>query len=541
LASDDIQTLLRTAIQTAQSGNKPIARSILQQVIDLDADNELAWIWMATVAETTAERRQCLQRVLEINPNNERARQALARLQSASATPTPSRPQQEGSGVPPASRLTPRLTQQPLVRASRGTRAAEMEREAVLRARIRRSQRRSISPFVFITVGLLAVAMITLGLLLLLVELQPEDNTSASTSTAQALRPTSAQVAGFASSTPVGGTLRTLSPRETLPATWTPQPTGTPSATPTVTATPIPLSDFALLVSQKTAPEKRWRLNTLQADGSGQNPIDLVTVDSDFDAGVEIEILDVFDAVYSPDNDRIAFTARLRETHTENDEPVTTEYTELFVAPAEGGTSQRITRFEAPNLEDATWSSDGTEIAFSSDVDGDYEVYIATLDGGTPRPLTNNEFEDRDPAWSPDGRYIAFASDRTGPGFLEIWRVTPTGADLKQLTDNVNSSFAPAWSPDGESIVFLSNRRVNTDLYVMDWQGNGERALIVRDADNEERDPAWSPDGNWIVFSSNRESAILELYLIRPDGSGLQRITYGDGDIRFADWQHMIM
>jgi len=107
---------------------------------------------------------------------------------------------------------------------------------------------------------------------------------------------------------------------------------------------------------------------------------------------------------------------------------------------------------------------------------------------------------------------------------------------LKQLTDNINSSFSAAWSPDGSAIVFLSDRRGATDLYLMTANGDGERSLLVADVRAEERDPAWSLDGRWIAFSSNRERSLFDLYVVRPDGTELQRILAGDGDTRYVAW-----
>jgi Tfp pilus assembly protein PilF len=81
VANEELQNLLRTGIQAAQSGNKAIARRILEQVTEQDPRNELAWIWLASIADSAAERRTYLQKVLEINPQNERARQALEKLE----------------------------------------------------------------------------------------------------------------------------------------------------------------------------------------------------------------------------------------------------------------------------------------------------------------------------------------------------------------------------------------------------------------------------------------------------------------------------
>lgn len=532
MSTDDIQTLLRTGIQAAQSGNKAAARRILEQVVEQAPDNELAWIWMASVVESVSERQACLQRVLEINPTNSRARQALDQLQRVTPPPAP-------RSVPAEPRPDSTLRQAARTRASR---TAELERDALLKAHSRRRQH-SLPPLLFTLIALLAVVMIAAGLLLLWNEQQARDDSPATTPPAgtaanavPGLSPTSAASGQLATATPIGGTLRTLPPRETLPATWTPTATWTPSATPTPTATALPLESFGLLVSFRFTGETHWKLYTMRADGSGQRQVTLRLLAAP--EGTEITLLSVRDAVYSPDGERIAFTGRISESRMEGDTLQTDEYEELFVAPSRGGTADRLTEQHAGTVEDATWSADGSQIAFASDADGDFDIYVIAADGGTPGGLTRNQAADRYPAWSPDGAWIAFASDRNTPGELEIFRLDVETSTVKQLTENVNSSYSPAWSPDSQSLAFLSDRRGNTDLYVMTADGAGERALIVRDTDNEERDPAWSPDGEWIAFSSNRAGPVLDLFMIRPDGTDLQRITPEEGDTRYTAWQH---
>ncbi len=532
MATDDIQQLLRTGIEAAQSGNKALARRLLAQVTEQAPDNELAWIWLASVAPSVDERRHCLERVLAINPDNERAQQALTKLARLAQPSAPSH-------APPAPEPAEETESAPV--RTRTDRAAELEREAILRAHVRRERRR-LNPVLFTLLGLLAVAMIAAGAFLLWQESQSEDDepptpaTRTATQSAAQPTPRPQDPPSYVSPTPVGGVLRTVPVQQpTALPTWTPTATWTPLPSPTATPTPLPLDTFVLLVSEWPEGENAARLITMQADGSQPQRITLRPPSSAPDS--DLTLLSVYDGVFSPDGQQVAFTAKVSAVRTEDGEPVTLEFEDIFVAPPQGGAIRRLTQLEASQVVNATWSPDGQQIAFASDADGDFDIYIVNVETGAITLLTRNEYEDRDPAWSPTGDAIAFASDRSGPGFLEIWRVAPDGADLKQLTDNENSRFAPAWSPDGTSIVFLSNRRVNTDLYVMDADGNGERALIVRDRPTEERDPAWSPDGQWIVFSSNRESPNYELFLIRPDGSDLQRVTFETGNLRHADWQ----
>lgn len=79
MSSRELEEKLKSGITAARSGNRSTARRLLEEVIAQDPNNELAWIWMASVVESTSERRICLERVLEINPRNARAREALQR------------------------------------------------------------------------------------------------------------------------------------------------------------------------------------------------------------------------------------------------------------------------------------------------------------------------------------------------------------------------------------------------------------------------------------------------------------------------------
>lgn len=378
-------------------------------------------------------------------------------------------------------------------------------------------------PSMYALLVVLALNMIIAGLFLLWTNVQSERN-----KTPTSTQPAAAVVAPTRPVIRTPGPSPTPRPLETLGPTWVPSNTPTPTDTPVPTATPLPLTSHTLAISAKREGQTTWALYTALANGADERKV-LLSLAAIAGEGTGLTLLDTYDAAYSPDGAWIAFAARLREADA--------EYEDIFLTPAEGGDMRRVTTLAADHVEGVTWSPDSQQIAFASDLDGDFDIYMTLVDGGDPRPLTSNNAEDRYPAWSPDGKWIAFASDQTGPGTLEVWRMAPNGGNLKQLTDNQNSSFAPAWSPDSQSIVFVSDRRVNVDLYIMTANGDGERALLVRDVAANELDPAWSPDGWWIAFSSNRDGPIYDLYLIRPDGSELQRVTRREDDTRYVDWK----
>ena len=142
--------------------------------------------------------------------------------------------------------------------------------------------------------------------------------------------------------------------------------------------------------------------------------------------------------------------------------------------------------------EHPSWSPDGGRLAFASDRDGDWEIFVLHLETGDLRQITHNEGFDGHPSWSPDSRRIAFASDQAGP--RDIFVMNADGSTPVPLTNSPLWADEPRWSPDGAFIAYTGSpdgANHNTDIYVMNSDGSGNRRLTTdRGGDF---DPAWSP------------------------------------------------
>ena len=79
----NLEDLLRLGVRTAKAGNREGARVIFQQVLDTDKRNEIAWLWMASLAENNIDRRRFLETVLKINPGNTTASKQLGQMNQA--------------------------------------------------------------------------------------------------------------------------------------------------------------------------------------------------------------------------------------------------------------------------------------------------------------------------------------------------------------------------------------------------------------------------------------------------------------------------
>jgi Tol biopolymer transport system component len=179
---------------------------------------------------------------------------------------------------------------------------------------------------------------------------------------------------------------------------------------------------------------------------------------------------------------------------------------------------------ETPAIETPSASPLTGKIAFVSDRDGNWEIYVMNADGTDQRRLTNNPVYDSQPAWSPDGKKLAFTSD---PGMIYI--MNADGSNLNKLVDGQQ----PAWSPDGKKIAFIpeqGNIISMSNICVINVDGT-DRRMLTDDTGINTR-PVWSPDGSKIVFSSycNYELGSYRckshgIYTMNVDGSNREQLA----------------
>ena len=135
----------------------------------------------------------------------------------------------------------------------------------------------------------------------------------------------------------------------------------------------------------------------------------------------------------------------------------------------------------------------GNRIAFVSDRDGNFEIYVMDADGSNQQRLTDNPAQDWWSSWSPDGSRIAFYSCPGGriTTTSEIYVMDADGSNQQRLTDNPAIDSYYSWSPDGSRIAFVSTRDGNFEIYVTDANGANQQRLT--DNSTVDYEPSWLP------------------------------------------------
>lgn len=196
---------------------------------------------------------------------------------------------------------------------------------------------------------------------------------------------------------------------------------------------------------------------------------------------------------------------------------------EVYVMSGDGASQRQLTRNRAADVS-PTWAARGRELVFASNRRGDWRLYRMRLDGARQRPLRGTVSTDFDPAASPDGRMIAFESRRDGD--LDLYVTPLEGGDARQLAASPLAEENAAWSPDGGRIAFERQDRDGVHLYVVDAAGGPPRQLTFGEVHDSY--PAWSADGRRIVFARYRRGRV-RLHAIRASGGAARVVVRRPG------------
>jgi len=212
---------------------------------------------------------------------------------------------------------------------------------------------------------------------------------------------------------------------------------------------------------------------------------------------------------------------------------------DIWTADEDGRNIQRLTVHKARDIH-PRFSPDGRFIAFSSDREGNMDVYVIPASGGLVKRLTIHSADDTVLDWTPDGKRVLFASQR-GEDFMGKLYVVPIDGGLPKDA-GPDMGVSGSFSPDGTKLAV--NRKAQSywrkyyrgayqsDVSVMDLASKTFKDLTSYEGMDSW--PLWSRDG-FIYFVSDREGkGQTNLWRVAEAGGAAEQVTrFTSGDVRF--------
>jgi TolB protein len=189
-------------------------------------------------------------------------------------------------------------------------------------------------------------------------------------------------------------------------------------------------------------------------------------------------------------------------------------------------------------------SPDGSRLAYASNQDGSWDIYIWNLETGEARQVTNSPGYEAYPNWSPDGQWITFESYQADN--LEIIIQNAVERDTRiNLSSHPGQDFSPHWSPQGRKISFISTRSGQKQILVADLDlPEEDKSSVLANLTNPIiRHPVWSPEGRYLSWVGASEAGYSEIHLwdstrpeaaSRPLGKGSWTAWDGSGELLYA-------
>src|SRR5438270_1108048 len=204
----------------------------------------------------------------------------------------------------------------------------------------------------------------------------------------------------------------------------------------------------------------------------------------------------------SPEERTITDPATITSTRNADARPVPID--DLFFSRGIGG---------------ASWSPDGKEIVFSTNLTGRFNLWKVSASGGWPVQLAVSEDRQIGGVWSPDGKWIAWQQDRGGNEAYDIYVEAAAGGAPVNITNTADVSETGAlFSPDSSrlAIGWKPVKAPATDIGIIDLSTKAVRNVTnEKDATRSWSAVAWTRDGNTIFANrSNADGTIGEVYRI---------------------------
>ncbi len=180
--------------------------------------------------------------------------------------------------------------------------------------------------------------------------------------------------------------------------------------------------------------------------------------------------------------------------------------------------------------DEITWALTGekglarTRIAFVSSDHGERKIYAMDGCGQDWRKIDSGRGIAINPDWTPDGRALVYTSYASGFPWIFYDNLDTGRRTVVSSFPGLNAF--PAVSRDGKWLAFTLSKDGNNEIYKMRTDRTGLQRLTF--SRGNDCSPSWSPDGSRIVFVSDR-GGTPEIYIMDAEGKNPRRLPAGGG------------
>lgn len=194
---------------------------------------------------------------------------------------------------------------------------------------------------------------------------------------------------------------------------------------------------------------------------------------------------------------------------------------EIYLMNPDGSRQERLTRNSAGDYS-PVWSPTGEQILFTSDRGGLRDLYIMNADGSQVRRVFRKPARRAEPTWAPDGNRIAFHAE-TPQWSIQTATIHGGGVEPVALAEWRGGN--PSWSADGNEIAYVGDVGGTRRILILKLGSGGIRTFLPKEK-SWMYSPAWSPEGdrlafNWYKWDIGNKSAI---FVANRDGGRLRQI-----------------
>ena len=188
------------------------------------------------------------------------------------------------------------------------------------------------------------------------------------------------------------------------------------------------------------------------------------------------------------------------------------------------------------SLDGASWSPDGKQVLFTTNMSGRANLWKVEATGGWPIQLVQSDERQYSGTWSPDGKWIAFQQDTAGNELWDVFAVASDGGDPINLTNTPDvREENPRWSPDGKTIALNYKPKDATayNLALLDWSARKFTPLTHEETPNHSwQSVAWSPDGK-TLYANRVEVSFTDsdVYTVDVESGKTANLTPHQGKV----------